>query len=52
MLGEHDKAIGLIEEEYRRGADWLPEIAYTPWFDAIRTNPRVESILKKIHAIP
>lgn len=49
-LGELEKAVELIEREYARGADWLGEIAYDPLYAAVRNNPRVKSILRKVGA--
>jgi TolB-like protein/Tfp pilus assembly protein PilF len=49
-IGELDKAVELIEDEYARGADWLGEIAYDPLYAAVRNDPRVESILRKVGA--
>ena len=51
-LGELEKAVDLIEDDYARGADWLGEIAYDPMYAAVRNNPRVESILRKVGASP
>lgn len=47
-LGELAKAVELIESEYKRGADWLDEIKYDPMYAAVRTNPTVQSILRKV----
>jgi tetratricopeptide (TPR) repeat protein len=49
-LGELEKAVELIESEYARGADWLGEIAYNPLYAAVRGDPRVRSILRRIGA--
>jgi Flp pilus assembly protein TadD len=49
-LGELDRAVGLIEDEFARGADWLGEIAYDPLYTAACNDPRVKSILRKVGA--
>ena len=49
-LGELDRAVGLIEDEFARGADWLGEIAYDPLYTAVCNDPRVKSILRKVGA--
>jgi TolB-like protein/Tfp pilus assembly protein PilF len=49
-LGELETAVELIEGEYARGADWLGEIAYDPLYAAVRNDPRVKSILRKVGA--
>ncbi len=49
-LGELDKAVGMIEDEYARGADWLGGITYNPLFAAVQNDPRVKSILRKVGA--
>ena len=47
-LGELEKAVELVEGECARGEDWLDVIAYDPLYTAIRNDPRVRSILRKI----
>jgi Flp pilus assembly protein TadD len=49
-LGELDSAVELIEDEFARGGDWLGEIAYDPLYAAVRNDPRVKSILRKVGA--
>ena len=50
-LGELDTAVELIEQEYDARADWLGDIANDPLYSAVRSNPRVVSILRKVGAL-
>jgi adenylate cyclase len=47
-LGETEKAIELIEEDYKTHAHWLPEIMFDPVFKNVRNDSRIVDILKKI----
>jgi adenylate cyclase len=47
-LGEKEKAIVLIEDEYEGRADWLPQLAVDPLYESVRSDPRVVEILRKI----
>ena len=50
-LGDTEKAIGLIQDEYLRGADWLGEVRYDPVYSSVRDDPRVQDVLRKAGAI-
>jgi adenylate cyclase len=50
-LGELDTAVELIEQEYDARADWLGDIMTDPLYGAVRSNPRVVSILRKMGAL-
>jgi adenylate cyclase len=50
-LGELDTAVELIEQEYDARADWLGEIQTDPLYSAVRSNPTVVSILRKVGAL-
>ena len=50
-LGELDTAVELIEQEYDARADWLGDLATDPLYSAVRSNPRVMSILRKVGAL-
>src|SRR6266704_6669182 len=47
-LGEKEKAISLIEREYKTRANWLPQLAQEPLLASVRFDPRVAKILQKI----
>ncbi|HYC26637.1 MAG TPA: adenylate/guanylate cyclase domain-containing protein [Nitrososphaerales archaeon] len=51
-LGETEMAMTILLEERRKDADWLPELGYDPLYERIRSDPRVQSILKELHAVP
>lgn len=47
-LGEKEKAVDLIEEEYGNRASWLADLGYDAVYDSIRDEPRVQEILRKL----
>ncbi|HZW85029.1 MAG TPA: hypothetical protein VFE91_03895, partial [Nitrososphaerales archaeon] len=47
-LGDTDKAVRLIQDEYGRGADWLEGIIYDRNYAPVRNDPRVIEILRKL----
>jgi len=47
-LGEKEKAVELVEKEWERHADWLPDLMWDPLAAGIRFEPRVVEVLKKI----
>ena len=48
-LGEKEKAISFLNEAATKGDTWLFSIKYDPAFDALRTDPRFQALLKKFN---
>jgi adenylate cyclase len=49
-FGDLEKAIEYVQQDYEACADWLGEIAIDPLFEPIRSDPRVQAILRKVGA--
>lgn len=48
-LGDHEKAMDLLEEAYRQHSPVIIFIGVDPTYDPLRTNPRFQSLLKKLN---
>ena len=50
-LGEKTQALAWLERAYRNkeGAMWLPFLKVSPWFDAIRNDPRFQDLLRRMN---
>jgi hypothetical protein len=47
-LGDREKAIELIQREFEEHANWLPELAFDPDYESVRSDPRILSTLRNI----
>jgi len=48
ILGDKEKAIGLLEKAYGDREGFIPMINVDPRFDALRNEPRFQEIVKKV----
>lgn len=48
-IGEHDKALDLLEQAYNEQSWFLIFIQIEHWYDPIRTNPRFIEIMNKMN---
>jgi tetratricopeptide (TPR) repeat protein len=47
-LGDKDRAIRLIEEDYRNHSNWLNRVRVDPVMDPLRNEPRFQALLRKM----
>ena len=47
-LGEHDSAMGFLEQSYTERSHWLIYLHIDPSMDPLRSNPRFEDLLVRI----
>lgn len=47
-LGEHDRALDLLEQVYRERAWELRLLRVEPLFDPLRSNPRFAALVEKV----
>jgi TolB-like protein/Tfp pilus assembly protein PilF len=48
-LSEKEQALAWLEQGYTKRDYWLVEIRAWPWFDSLRSEPRFQSLLRKMH---
>ncbi|HKG91725.1 MAG TPA: protein kinase [Gemmatimonadaceae bacterium] len=51
-LGDADRAFAYLERGYEDGVPWMGFIACAPAFDPLRGDPRLESLVRRIGAVP
>ncbi len=49
FLGENDKALTLLEKCYKSRSVWAPYIKCNPFFKNLQSEPRFQTILKKMN---
>ena len=47
-LSEREQALAYLERAYDERDSWMPNIALDPRFDALRSEPRFQSLLRKL----
>jgi tetratricopeptide (TPR) repeat protein len=47
-MGEHEQALGLLEQAYTERAQMLSELKAEPAFDPLRTDPRFADLLRRV----
>jgi TolB-like protein/DNA-binding winged helix-turn-helix (wHTH) protein len=51
-LGDRDRALGWLEEGYRRRSQWMIYLKVTPEVDPLRSDPRFQAILRRMNFPP
>jgi tetratricopeptide (TPR) repeat protein len=51
-LGDRDRAIGLLRDAARQGAQSLVFLKVDPWFDPLRSDPRFQALLRELGIEP
>ena len=47
-LGEYEKAMDYIEVGYTQGDNWVVYFEVHPWFDPLHSNPRFQTIVRRL----
>ncbi len=47
LLGEHEKALAVLEHGAEKGEFWLFQIKYDPAYEPLKGDPRFQALLKK-----
>ena len=48
-LGDKDRAIKLIEQDYRQRSNWLNRLNVDPVMDPLRDDPRFQDLMRKMN---
>jgi Tfp pilus assembly protein PilF len=48
-LGDRDRAIKLIEQDYRQRSNWLNRLNVDPVMDPLRDDPRFQDLMRKMN---
>ena len=48
-LGDKDRAINLIEKDYRQRSSWLNRLKVDPVMDPLRQDPRFKELMRKMN---
>ncbi|HLJ26276.1 MAG TPA: hypothetical protein VKY85_06165 [Candidatus Angelobacter sp.] len=48
-LGDKDRAISLIEKDYRQRSNWLTRLKVDPVMDTLRQEPRFKQLMRKMN---
>ena len=48
-LSEKERALAWLEQGYTRRDYWLVEVRAWPWFDSLRSEPRFQDLLRRMH---
>jgi hypothetical protein len=48
LLGDKDKAFYWLYKAYDERDGWVEELAVSPMFDSVRSDPRYKTLVKKI----
>lgn len=51
-LGEMDRAFEYLERAYEDRAGWMAHVGCSPHFDVFRSDPRFESLVRRVGAVP
>ena len=52
MLGEHDRALERLEQNFEAGGPYAPHINRIVLFDPLREDPRFQAMLAKMNLWP
>ncbi|MBL7792258.1 MAG: tetratricopeptide repeat protein [Saprospiraceae bacterium] len=47
-LNQQDKALAMLEDSYKRHANWLISIPIDPFWDTLRSHPRFKALVRKM----
>ncbi|NIO42312.1 MAG: tetratricopeptide repeat protein [Burkholderiales bacterium] len=48
-LGEHDEALAWLEKAYEERSSWMPFINVEPRLDPLRSDPRLQDLLRRMN---
>jgi len=52
MLGDADSAMAALEHGYAQRDVWLSQLRGWPWFDALKSDPRYQEVVRKMNFPP
>jgi tetratricopeptide (TPR) repeat protein len=47
-LGDPDKALPLLIQAYDERQPWVPQLAFSPYYGSIRSDPRIRELIRKM----
>ena len=50
--GDHDSAMTWLEKHYNEDGAWIPTLQTYPHWDALRTDPRFQALLRRANLPP
>jgi hypothetical protein len=51
-LGEKDRAIGCLEQEYKNHGSGMTSLKSNPEYDSLRSDPRFVDLMRRVHLAP